>query len=348
MLWSELRSLARADQPADSPAPSHIGCRLGFWSPLDPSYEQTSALRCAQPNPLRRLTSAATHTRLRPTTPVQDLAHVAALPRLSFTQLDIFSPDAAQTLEAAASGAAVCVAVGTHLCGALSPRLVDLFCSTKRIDALVLVPCCLKGKLGSDVMRAARAARAATAAAAAAAAAAPQPEPEPPVSDDAKEAADATAAKTAKAATAAKAAKAAKSEWNNALPYSLLVRSLASLCEELLRQTEDAPPLPPLPPSPPSPPSPSPPSPSPPPSLPAGADAPADDGAKGKAEGAAVQPQIGPRVNPAGTEAEAAVRHAVSVFVDDAVLSPANSFIVASKAMVATTRGTAADMHLFL
>ena len=338
MLWSELRSLARADQPADSPAPSPIGCRLGFWSPLDPSYEQTSALRCAQPNPLRRLTSAATHTRLRPTTPVQDLAHVAALPRLSFTQLDIFSPDAAQTLEAAASGAAVCVAVGTHLCGALSPRLVDLFCSTKRIDALVLVPCCLKGKLGSDVMRAARAARAATAAAAAAAAA-PQPEPEPPVSDDAKEAADATAAKAAKAATAAKAAKAAKSEWNNALPYSLLVRSLASLCEELLHQTEDAPPLPPPPPSPPSPPSPSPP-----PSLPAGADAPADDGAKGKAEGAAVQPQIRPRVNPAATEAEAAVR----VFVDDAVLSPANSFIVASKATVATTRGTAADMHLFL
>ena len=129
MLWSELRSLARAEPPADSPAPSPIGCRLGFWSPLDPSYFTSRPAHCAALSPIRcddshrlRLTSH----RLRPTTPVQDLAHVAALPRLSFTQLDIFSPDAAQTLEAAASGAAVCVAVGTHLCGALSPSMVNV------------------------------------------------------------------------------------------------------------------------------------------------------------------------------------------------------------------------------
>lgn len=182
-----------------------------------------------------------------------DLAHVAALPRLTFCQLDIFSPDAAQTLEASAAGASVCVAVGTHLCGALSPRLVDLFCTAPSIDALVLVPCCIKGKLGSDVMRAARAARAAA-------------QPEQLLVD----------------------AKAPK--WGLAFPYSLLVRSLASLCEELMQEA--------------------------PPPLPAGAAA----------------------------DAEAAVR----VFVDDAVLSPANSFIVASKAAVPTTTGTAADMHLFL
>ena len=41
--------------------------------------------------------------------------------------------------------------LGTHLCGALSPRLISLFDQLRFIDYLVLVPCCLKGWLGKTV-----------------------------------------------------------------------------------------------------------------------------------------------------------------------------------------------------
>ena len=89
-----------------------------------------------------------------------DLAHVAARPQMSFAQLDLFSAEALGVLDAAA--AATCarhtVAIGTHLCGALSPRLLDLAIRAQAIHALVLSPCCLRGALGAGVARAAKAA----------------------------------------------------------------------------------------------------------------------------------------------------------------------------------------------
>jgi hypothetical protein len=87
------------------------------------------------------------------------LAHVAARPNLTFQQLDIFSPATAAVLGAIAAGAAACVVVGTHLCGSLSPRLIDLFVSVPGVHGLVLCPCCLKGSLGADIVRTARSSR---------------------------------------------------------------------------------------------------------------------------------------------------------------------------------------------
>ena len=57
-----------------------------------------------------------------------DLAHVAARPNMCFTQLDLFSAAALRQLADAAATARprAAVAIGTHLCGAMSPRLIDL------------------------------------------------------------------------------------------------------------------------------------------------------------------------------------------------------------------------------
>lgn len=40
--------------------------------------------------------------------------------------------------------------VGMHLCGALSPRLIDLVVAVESIDAMVLCPCCLKVDLRAE------------------------------------------------------------------------------------------------------------------------------------------------------------------------------------------------------
>ena len=81
-----------------------------------------------------------------------DLSHVAARPNLAFQPLDLFSGDAPAVLAGLASGKA-CVAMGVHLCGALSPRLATLCCRLPAVDALCFCPCCLKGALGSFVQR---------------------------------------------------------------------------------------------------------------------------------------------------------------------------------------------------
>ena len=85
-----------------------------------------------------------------------DLSHVAARPNLQFVELDLFSAEAAASLHAALEGATVGIAIGVHLCGALSPRLVALAAGLERINAFALSPCCLKGNLGQLVKRNAR------------------------------------------------------------------------------------------------------------------------------------------------------------------------------------------------
>ena len=100
-----------------------------------------------------------------------ELSHVASRPTMRFTQLDIFAADAIDIIrdrievarERSSAGAIAAIpcqgcviATGTHLCGSLSPRLIDLAIRLPNIDALVLSPCCLRGALGSRVTREAR------------------------------------------------------------------------------------------------------------------------------------------------------------------------------------------------
>ena len=56
-------------------------------------------------------------------------------------------------------GGGVCVAIGTHLCGSLSPRLLDLALQTPAIRGLVLSPCCSRGSLGAKIGRTGKARR---------------------------------------------------------------------------------------------------------------------------------------------------------------------------------------------
>ena len=85
------------------------------------------------------------------------LAHVSARPSLHFAHLDLFGVCALPALGEAAAGGSVCVAIGTHLCGALSPRLIDAAIRLESVHALVLSPCCLRGALGAAIGRAAKA-----------------------------------------------------------------------------------------------------------------------------------------------------------------------------------------------
>ncbi len=88
-----------------------------------------------------------------------DLCHVAEIPNLEFRAFDLFSCAAGAALDEMGAGAGACVWVGTHLCGSLSPRLIDLFCHVASASGLVLCPCCLRGSLGGDIVQAARARR---------------------------------------------------------------------------------------------------------------------------------------------------------------------------------------------
>ena len=80
-----------------------------------------------------------------------DLAHVCARPNVSFRHADIFSSQLPALVRQEAEGAAVCIAVGMHLCGPFSPRLIDVAFAVDAIDALLLCPCCLKGGHGKAV-----------------------------------------------------------------------------------------------------------------------------------------------------------------------------------------------------
>eukprot|EP00520_Triparma_pacifica_P015905 CAMPEP_0118650836 /NCGR_PEP_ID=MMETSP0785-20121206/10458_1 /TAXON_ID=91992 /ORGANISM="Bolidomonas pacifica, Strain CCMP 1866" /LENGTH=363 /DNA_ID=CAMNT_0006543235 /DNA_START=323 /DNA_END=1410 /DNA_ORIENTATION=- len=76
--------------------------------------------------------------------------HVNSRPNLSFHQCDIFQKDCARLIERETGEGGKCILVGIHLCGNLTPRLIDLGCSLDCCSGFVVCPCCLKGKLGSD------------------------------------------------------------------------------------------------------------------------------------------------------------------------------------------------------
>ena len=73
-----------------------------------------------------------------------NLEHLAALPNVSFTLLDVYRNDAAAVLRGLFGAAGVQVLLGVHLCGPLSVRAADLFKDElPDCTALVLAPCCL-------------------------------------------------------------------------------------------------------------------------------------------------------------------------------------------------------------
>ncbi|KAL3918391.1 MAG: hypothetical protein SGPRY_006039 [Prymnesium sp.] len=86
-----------------------------------------------------------------------ELAHVKSRPNLSFHHVDIFREETVAIIKEEANGAFLTVALGMHLCGALSPRLIDLTFALDCIDVMVLCPCCLKGAHGKAVAIAAKA-----------------------------------------------------------------------------------------------------------------------------------------------------------------------------------------------
>ena len=93
-----------------------------------------------------------------------DLSHLHGRANVEFHAMSVYDDAAVGSLFArAAHGAAWCVMVGTHLCGALSPRLIELYCRELDVEGstvhgLVLSPCCLKGWLGKSAQKKAEAA----------------------------------------------------------------------------------------------------------------------------------------------------------------------------------------------
>lgn len=99
-----------------------------------------------------------------------DLSHVREVTNLRFRHVDLFGESVVEAVreecaeadaEAKAKAEATTeaerkasrgarVLVGTHLCGALSPRLIDLAFGVREMDAMILCPCCIKGRLGTD------------------------------------------------------------------------------------------------------------------------------------------------------------------------------------------------------
>jgi hypothetical protein len=104
-----------------------------------------------------------------------DLGHVQARSNMSFVHVDVFTSACVKAIQRALAEAqrdlddgvdgciasptprkAMAVLTGVHLCGALSPRLIDLTFGIDGCRGSVLCPCCLKGKLGGDCVGAAR------------------------------------------------------------------------------------------------------------------------------------------------------------------------------------------------
>ncbi len=94
--------------------------------------------------------------------PKLDLSHLRgplASGQVQYYSVSAFAPEFEALVRERCSDASVewSCAVGTHLCGSLSPRLVEVFRAQAAVDTLVLSPCCLKGWMGRDVTRRAKA-----------------------------------------------------------------------------------------------------------------------------------------------------------------------------------------------
>ena len=94
-----------------------------------------------------------------------DLTHVVGRSNLEFVEVDLFTRDCAAVLHELSGGSSSSsgdasqqhvIAVGMHLCGALSPRMLALCAQLDRIDAYTVCPCCIKGSLGDHVKRLAK------------------------------------------------------------------------------------------------------------------------------------------------------------------------------------------------
>lgn len=57
-----------------------------------------------------------------------DLAHIAVRPNLRFVHLDLFAASALHVLSEGAANSQFCIAIGTHLCGALTLALSASLC----------------------------------------------------------------------------------------------------------------------------------------------------------------------------------------------------------------------------
>ena len=79
------------------------------------------------------------------------LQHRLELGRMEFLPTDVFSRAFEAALARRGAEARWGCMVGTHLCGALSPRLISTFAAAPAFSYLVLSPCCLKGWLGKEV-----------------------------------------------------------------------------------------------------------------------------------------------------------------------------------------------------
>lgn len=80
-----------------------------------------------------------------------DLSHFREQMNIRFHEVDLFSAKAVELTTSAAAEARTrgspVLFVGTHLCGALSPRVIELFLGVVGPAALVLAPCCLDRKM---------------------------------------------------------------------------------------------------------------------------------------------------------------------------------------------------------
>eukprot|EP00656_Telonema_subtile_P012013 TRINITY_DN16020_c0_g2_i1.p1 TRINITY_DN16020_c0_g2~~TRINITY_DN16020_c0_g2_i1.p1 ORF type:complete len:194 (+),score=54.46 TRINITY_DN16020_c0_g2_i1:624-1205(+) len=85
-----------------------------------------------------------------------NLSHVAALSNCTFHYGNVFDTAVVDLMVKEAEHSEL-VMLGTHLCGMLSPRLIDLFNEVEQVSAMLLCPCCLKGTLGYQVKQKARA-----------------------------------------------------------------------------------------------------------------------------------------------------------------------------------------------
>jgi hypothetical protein len=98
-----------------------------------------------------------------------DLSHVAAKDNVFFSHCDLYGDSAVRAIRETIEDEdrsdqktqkplkrRYRVLLGMHLCGALSPRLIDLAFGLDEVDGLVLCPCCVKGGLGGDCRRAAK------------------------------------------------------------------------------------------------------------------------------------------------------------------------------------------------